>query len=293
MQLLVYLLAYPFLWLISRLPFPIVYMLSTLVYQLVYYGIGYRKKVVRENLKLVLPEKSDQERRVIEKRFYQHMCDMFLEMIKTMGISGKELQKRFVFNNLEVLHQLEAKEKSIMLLFPHYASWEWVIALDAHIKSKGYAIYQPVQNPYFDKLIRRIREKFGTTLIATTETKEIVAQNRLKGRLSMYGILSDQSPMVSRTKYWAPFMGITVPVHVGAEMLCKGLDLPAVYLKVEKRKRGHYQGTFKVLSETPKSVPDFEITDAFLREVEASISEAPEYYFWTHKRWKHRNKTPK
>ncbi|MEM1336199.1 MAG: lysophospholipid acyltransferase family protein [Bacteroidota bacterium] len=293
MQLLVYLLAYPILWLISRLPFPLVYTLSSLVYYLVYYGIGYRKKVVRENLEMVLPEKSVKERRMIEKAFFKHMCDMFLEMIKTMGISEKSLQQRFVFTNLDVLHELEKKDRSIMLLFPHYASWEWVIALDAHIQSKGYAIYQPVQNRYFDKLIRAIREKFGTTLITTTGTKEIVAQNRLKGQLSMYGILSDQSPMVSRTKYWAPFMGIKVPVHVGAEILCKALNLPAVYLKVEKLKRGHYQGTFKVLSEAPKTVPDFKITDAFLKEVERSIAEAPEYYFWTHKRWKHRNKAPK
>ncbi len=292
MQLLVYLLVYPILWLISRLPFSIVYVLSSAVYYVVYYGIGYRKKVVRENLALVLTEKSSEERLRIEKKFFRHMCDMFLEMIKTMGISGKALQQRFVFTNLEVLHALEEKDKSIMLLFPHYASWEWVIALDAHIRSKGYAIYQPVQNRYFDKLIRDIREKFGTTLISTKATKEIVAQNRLKSQLSMYGILSDQSPMVSRTKYWAPFMGITVPVHVGAEMLCKALDLPAVYLKVEKLRRGHYQGTFKVLSETPKAVPDFEITDAFLREIETAILEAPEYYFWTHKRWKHRNKFP-
>lgn len=293
MQLLVYLLAYPILWLISRLPFPIVYTLSSLVYYVVYYGIGYRKKVVRENLELVLPHKSVGELRIIEKKFFKHMCDMFLEMIKTLGISEKALQQRFVFTNLEVLHALEEKDRSIMLLFPHYASWEWVIALDAYIRSKGYAIYQPVQNRYFDKLIRDIREKFGTTLISTKATKDIVAQNRSKGQLSMYGILSDQSPMVSRTKYWAPFMGVTVPVHVGAEVLCKSLDLPAVYLKVEKMKRGHYQGTFKVLGESPKTVPDFEITDAFLREVETSIREAPEYYFWTHKRWKHRNKAPK
>ena len=292
MQLLVFLLVYPLLWLISRLPFRVLYFLSDILYPLVYYVIAYRKKVVRDNLALVFPDKLETERLSIEKKFFKHMCDMFLEMIKTMGIRHKQLQKRFVFTNLEVLHQLEAQNKSIMLMFPHYASWEWVIALDAHIKSKGYAIYLPVQNKYFDKLVRDIREKFGTTLITTKTTKEIVTRNRRANQLSMYGILSDQSPMMSKAKHFAKFMEIMVPVHVGAEEMCKRLDLPAVYLKVEKIKRGHYRGTFKLLSERPNDLPNYNLTEAFLSEVEQSIMEVPEYYFWTHKRWKHRNKVP-
>ncbi len=221
------------------------------------------------------------------------MCDMFLEMVKTMGISNKSLQKRFVFTNLEVLHQLEEKNKSVMLMFPHYASWEWVIALDKHIASKGYAIYQKVQNKYFDKLVRDIREKFGTTLITTKNTKQIVAANKREDHLSMYGILSDQSPMVGKTQLWTPFMGITVPAHVGAELLCRKWGLPAVYLKVTKLKRGHYQGSFHLLAEDPDELQEFELTKAFLSMVEHAINEAPEYYFWTHKRWKHRNRVPK
>ncbi|TAI48907.1 lysophospholipid acyltransferase family protein [Flagellimonas allohymeniacidonis] len=292
MQLLVYLIAYPLLWLVSRLPFKIIYLISDGVYFLLYHVVGYRKKVVRQNLELVFPEKSMEERLQIEKKFYAHMCDMFLEMIKTMGISNKQLQKRFVFTQLEVLHQLEAKNKSVMLMFPHYGSWEWVIALDAHIQSKGYAIYQKIGNKYFDKLVRDIRQKFGTTLITTKDTKDIVSSNKMNGQLSMYGILSDQSPMVKKALLWAPFMGITVPVHTGAEFLCRKLDLPAVYLKVTKLKRGHYQGSFHLLTDNPREQSEFELTKAFLKNVESSIREAPEYYFWTHKRWKHRDKVP-
>ncbi|MEM1257710.1 MAG: lysophospholipid acyltransferase family protein [Bacteroidota bacterium] len=292
MQLLVYLLAYPLLWLVSRLPFRVLYFLSDLLFPLLYYVIGYRKKVVRDNLALVFPNKTISQRLVIEKKFFRHMCDMFLEMIKTMGITHKQLQKRFVFTNLEVLHQLETQNKSIMLMFPHYASWEWVIALDAHIKSKGYAIYLPIQNKYFDQLVRDIREKFGTSLITTKATSGIVTKNRRSGQLSMYGILSDQSPMMSKAKHFTKFMGIAVPVHVGAEELCKKLDLPAIHLKVSKRKRGHYQGEFKLLAEHPGDLEDFKITDMFLAEVEQSIKDQPEFYFWTHKRWKHRNKVP-
>ena len=293
MQLAVFILAYPLLWLVSRLPFKLIYLISDGVFVLLYHIIGYRRKVVRENLALVFPNKGEEERLRIEKRFYSHMCDMFLEMIKTMGISNKSLQKRFVFTNLEVLHQLEEKNKSVMLMFPHYASWEWVIALDKHIASKGYAIYQKIGNKYFDKLVRDIREKYGTTLITTKNTKAIVGENKRNNKLSMYGILSDQSPMVSKALLWTPFMGITVPAHTGAEMLCRKWDMPAVYLKVSKLARGHYQGEFHLLSDNPTELPEFELTKRFLEMVEHSVHEAPEYYFWTHKRWKHRNKAPK
>ena len=290
MDRLVFLLAYPFLWGISRLPFRLLYLLSDGLYFLLYYLVGYRKKVVRGNLKLVFPDKGETEIRRIERAFYAHMCDMFLEMIKTMGIGQEGIQRRFTFTNLEVIHELEAAGKSTMVMFPHYASWEWAPALNAHVSSKGFGIYQPINNKYFDQLVRDIRASFGLTLIRTRETRATIAQNEADGLMGSYGIICDQSPMLIKTKYWGSFMGIEVPMHVGAEEICKAHGIPAVYLKVKKRKRGYYEGTFILLAKDPGSIPDYGITDAFFREVEKSIREAPEYYFWTHRRWKHRNK---
>ena len=292
MQLLVYLLVYPLLWLVSRLPFKIIYFISDVLYQLIYHLIGYRKKVVRDNLKLVFPEKSVVELKAIEKKFYRHMCDMFLEMIKTMGITAKEVSARYVFTNIELYHQLEKQGKNTILMLSHYASWEWVFGLNAQNSSKGYAIYLKIQNKYFDNLVRDIRSKFGTTLIMTHESRKIVKTAKKSGKLFTVGIVSDQSPMAQRARYWADFMGITVPVHIGGEELAKEHHLIPLYLKVKKVKRGYYEATFKVLSENPSEVPNYKITDAFLRETEKAIREAPEYYFWTHKRWKHRNRVP-
>ncbi len=292
MQRLAYLLAYPLLWILSRLPFPLLYFLSDGIFLLVYHLIRYRRKVVRQNLELVFPEKPKEELRRIERKFYAHLCDMFLEMVKTMGISRAELDQRFTFTNLEVVRDLEEQGKSVMLMFPHYASWEWVISLDPHVKGQGVAIYQPINNKYFDRWVRKVRAKLGTTLITTKETRDVILRNKTEGNLITYGILSDQSPMPKKARHWAPFMGVTVPMHVGAESLCKRMDLPAIYLKIRKLRRGHYQGSFILLAENPEEVPDYGITDAFFREVENSIREAPEYYFWTHKRWKHRNKVP-
>lgn len=292
MQRVLYLIAYPFLWLLAHAPFPVLYFISDLVFILVYYVVGYRRKVVRENLALVFPDKTVPERKAIERAFYAHMCDMFLEMVKTMGISPTAIRQRFTYVGLENLRKFEDRGQSVMLLMPHYASWEWAISLNYELRSRGYGIYQRLSNKYFDRLVRRIRGKFGASLITTKETREVIAKNKKEGRLATYGIISDQSPQLSKTHYWGKFMGIEVPMHTGAEVLSKAMDLPVVYLKVTKIKRGYYQGEIILLAEEPTAVPDYGITDAFFRETERAIREAPQYYFWTHKRWKHRGKKP-
>ncbi len=292
MQLLLYILFYPIIWLISILPFPVFYLFSDVVCFLTYRVIGYRKKTVRENLALALPHLSEKERRTIEKKFYSHMCDLFLEMIKTLSISQKEIEKRFTFSNLDVYLELEKKNKSIAVLCAHYASYEWVISMNYYINHKGFGIYKKIANPYFDKLVKKIRSKFKAELITTKETIATIANNYNNGVLSLYGFASDQSPKKNTAYHWAPFMGHEVPVHTGAEMLAKRFDMNIIFLRTKKIKRGYYEASFEVLSEDVKSVPNYEITDRFLQLVEQQILEAPEYYLWTHKRWKYMNTKP-
>ncbi|WP_055096646.1 lysophospholipid acyltransferase family protein [Flavobacterium aquidurense] len=288
MQFLVYILAYPLLWLISILPFRLFYWLSDCVYFLVYHIIGYRIKVVRENLALTLPHLNKKERKEVEKKFYQHMCDMFLEMIKTMSISPEEMQKRFTVTNIEVLREYEKKGKSVVLVASHYASWEWLLTINKRIAFRGIGVYKKIANPYFDKLIRKIRSKYDAELVETRKTIPLMAQNQRDGILSLYGLASDQSPKLDRIFHSMKFMGIEVPVHTGAEMLAKKYDLSVIFVKVNKVARGYYEATIIPIAEDPKDYANFEITEKYLREVEKQIYEAPEYYLWTHKRWKHR-----
>ena len=288
MRFIIFLLIYPFLWCISVLPFRLLYLFSDFVYVIVYYIIGYRKKTVRENLALALPHLSDAERLIIEKKSFRHLCDMFLEMIKTMTISQKEIDQRFVFTNLEVYQKLEEQNKSIAMMMAHYASYEWAISMNSQASFSGYAIYKQIANPYFDKLVRDIRSRFKAYLITTKETVPTIINNKNNNLLSLYGFASDQSPKITSAFHWQKFMGIEVPVHTGAEMLSKKYDMNVIFMKVKKVKRGYYQASFEVLSENAKTVPDYEITDKFLKLVEQQIYEAPEYYLWTHKRWKHR-----
>lgn len=288
MQFLLYILLYPILFLISILPFRLLYIFSDCVYILVYRIIGYRKKTVRENLALALPHLSEKERLIVEKNSYKHLCDMFLEMIKTMTISVKEIERRFVFKNLPEYLELEKKGKSVALMCAHYASYEWVISMNGRINYEGYAIYKRINNPYFDRLVKKIRSRFKAYLITTRETRAIIKSNERKGNYAIYGFASDQSPQVKSKTYWSKFMGIEVPVYVGAELISKNHDMNVVFLKVEKVKRGYYEATIELLSDDVKSVPDYQITETFLRKVEQQILEAPEFYLWTHKRWKHR-----
>jgi KDO2-lipid IV(A) lauroyltransferase len=292
MQFLLYIFLYPILFLISILPFRLLYIFSDCVYILVYRIIGYRKKTVRENLALALPHLTEKERLVIEKKSYKHLCDMFLEMIKTMTISVKEIEKRFVLKNVDYYLEMEKQGKSIALMCGHYASYEWSISINSRITFEGFAIYKRINNKYFDDLVKKIRSRFKAYLITTKETVPTIEANNEKGVKGLYGFASDQSPQVKQKTYWSNFMGIEVPVYTGAEMLAKKFDMNVMFMKIKKVKRGFYEMEFELLTDDAKSIPNYQITETFLRKVEQQILEAPEFYLWTHKRWKHRNRKP-
>ena len=288
MQLLAYILIYPILWFISILPFRLLYALSDFLYILMYYVFRYRKQTVIDNLRLVFPEKSDHEIKIITKKFFHHFCDMILESIKSMNISLESMKERYTFKNLDIIKEFEKQNKSIVLMCAHYGSWEWIFILQTYTTHRGYGIYKRLQNKYFDRLIKSIRARYNSYLITTKETFSVLEDAKKNGILSMNGFASDQSPKKHKAHHWNEFMGIKVPVHTGAEMLAKKLDMPVVFFAVERKKRGYYEATFQTLAEKPTDFKDYEITDKFLKLVEAQIHEAPEYYLWTHKRWKHR-----
>jgi len=293
LQLLAYILLYPILWLISILPFRLLYAVSDGLYILLYRVFGYRKKVVTDNLNLVFPEKSKDEIERITKVFYHHLCDLILESIKSMTISEAEMRKRYVFTNVEEIHKLEKANKSIVAMCSHYASWEWIFILERYINHRGYAIYKRLANKYFDRLVKRIRARYNSYLITTKETFTVLADTKARGELTFNGFASDQSPRAEKAFHWNEFLGIKVPVHTGAEALAKKLDMAVVFFKVKKVKRGYYETTFKTITQSPNDYKDYEITDMFISYIEEQIRDIPEYYLWTHKRWKHRDKVPK
>ncbi len=259
---------------------------------MVYRVVGYRKKVVRSNLELVFPNKLKKEISHIEKEFYKHMCDMFLETVKTMSLSKEAVKKKYHVTNIEVLREIE-KKKSILIVCSHYANWEWNVSINNYVESKGYAVYQKISNAYFDNLVKKIRAKWNTVLITQKETVKTVIHNHQNNIRAGYGMVSDQSPQVHRAQYWKEFMGVKVPIFNGAETLARKLDIAVVFLKVSKVKRGYYQAEFIPITLAGSSTEINEITDKFLELTEQQIMERPEHYLWTHRRWKHRGKAPK
>ena len=290
MQRLVFWLAYPFLWLISVLPFKLFYLFSDFVFIIVFYVARYRRKTVMENLKLVFPDKPITELKKIRKKFFRHMVDMFLEMIKSLSISNEELKKRFAFTNVEEIQKIRDMDKSILLACGHYASYEWMNALQLYgLDYRGFGIYKKVKNRYFDQLAKDIRGRYEGVLIPTTKATKTINYNESIGVRGVYGMVADQSPKLNRSKAWTEFMGIQVPVFMGLEQLSRTLDMVVVYLNVEKVKRGHYVASFKTISYEPAQESEYYITRTYFENLEAQIKKEPEYYLWTHKRWKHRN----
>ena len=290
MQKIVFYIVYPFIWLLSKVPFFILYAISDFIYFVIFYIIGYRKKIVFNNLQLSFPEKSDKEILEIRRKFYAHFIDVFMEMMKTFTISESELSKRYKFENLTVIDELYKKNKSVILMGSHYGNWEWAAQLSLFIKHKFVVTYSRVQNKPFENKIKSSRERFGGVMVLKSDTIKVFANDYKNKVLSLYALLSDQSPQLLKTFYWSNFMGVRVPIHTGAEMLAKKYDCAIVFIEVNKIKRGYYIANFELLTETPKNFPDYKITDIFIEKLEQQIREKPEHYFWSHNRFKHRGK---
>ena len=293
MQRAVYLIAYPFIYLIASIPFNVLYVFSDFLRLIIYNLLGYRKKIVRSNLRKAFPHKSEDDLKWIEKRFYKHFCDITLEAFKSLSISSEEMKKRMVFKNLDVLTQFEKGNRSVIIMCGHYASWEWMLSIGYHTVSQGYGIYTPIMNKYLNKLIIKIRKKHRGNLISRYSAIQQIKKLHDEGNIAVYGFVSDQSPRPKPKSYWRPFLGVKVPVFVGAEMVARELDFGVVYAKINRVKRGYYEASFELISDQPKKTKLNRITDTFTEWLEQDIYSDPTQYLWTHKRFKHADKAPK
>jgi len=187
---------------------------------------------------------------------------------------------------------LEKEGKDVALMMAHYGSWEWIFVLQSYVSLSTYAIYKKLANKYFDALVKGIRAKYNTQMITTKEAVMKINLAKSNGEKTLSGFVSDQNPKVHKAVHWQEFMGIKVPIHIGAEMMSKKYDMAVIFCAITKVKRGHYEAHFETITDTPNEYKDFDITDQFLKLVEKQIRTAPEFYLWTHKRWKHRNSVP-
>ena len=292
MQFILFAITYPIIWILSRLPMRILYMKSDFFYFLIYYVFRYRKQVVLDNLKLAFPEKPEVELLRIRKKFFKHLMDLMVESVKAFSISEKEILKRYTYSNPELVNKYAAEGRSIALMGAHQSNWEWSISLPRVLNIDMYGAYTKLNNTYYEKVIRDSREKFGVIGYKTSEMVRGMQKRFSDKQQGAYILLSDQSPQLHKTYYWRAFFDIKVPIHTGAEMLSKRFDLVVINYVTKRVKRGYYTTEFQLITDTPKDFKDYQITDLYTELTEKNILEQPEYYLWSHKRFKHRDKVP-
>lgn len=263
------------------------------MYLLFFYVLGYRKKVVLDNLRLVYPDKEKKELIEIQKRFFSHFADSIIEGIKAITISKRSLKKRYTYKNIELIDKLYKDGKSVILVSSHYANWEWVIGLTLHTKIDFYGSYTKIQNKNFENLIKDSRSKYGMKCVKSSEIIKGIVTNVKQQKQGLYLLISDQSPQVQRNQYWAKFLNVNVPIFTGAEMISKKFDFAVVNMNTTKIKRGYYESNFELITDTPKELAKNTITNTYLRLTEEHIYKQPSFYLWSHKRFKHRDKAPK
>lgn len=287
-----YSLLYAVAYLLALLPFSVLYLISDILFFLIYYLVGYRRKLVRRNLKNAFPEKSNQQIVRLERKFYHHLCDYFVETLKTLRLSDKEVSRRMKFENPEIINRLTSDGKSCILSLGHYGNWEWVTSIVMHFQPgvRQGLIYKQLHNHAFDMLFRKIRSRFNSTPIEQRSffRKMIKLQNA--GETIVVGFLTDQRPPVYHDRYWTTFLHQDTLVQTGMEKVATRLGCSIVYLDVEKVKRGHYSGKFYVITPDASVEPESVIMERYIRKLEETVLKEPAYYLWSHNRWKFKRK---
>lgn len=272
---------------LSRLPLWITYRFSDLFFLLLISVFPYRKKVIEGNIARSFPHLSKKEQRKIKRSFYRHFADMLLEGVKNLGISEKELRKRFVIKNPELMEILYAKQQSVLLVSAHYMNWEWMITgQDLFFPHKAVGIGMPLTSGYWDKKINTLRSRFGMQVIHAKTVKETFNHYQIQGIPTATLVLSDQSPADSNRSYWTTFLNQPTGILFGAEQLANTYNQAVVFYLPKKIKRGRYEIELQLLTDNPKSLSWGEITEMHTRLLEQRILSEPGPWLWSHKRWK-------
>ena len=276
--------------LFSLLPFWLMYGISDIMYFLIYYVVGYRKKTVFDNLRKSFPDKDEKEIKQIGKRFFRHLCDLMVETVKLISISPKTYRRRTTVKGVETLNQYYDKGQSVILSMAHYCNWEWGVGFPFYVKHQMLAAYRPLDNKDFDNLFKRIRRKFGCIVVRMQDTARKMIESTRNNEKVMLLLIADQSPAYGDVQHFVTFLGQKTPVFMGPEKMSKRFDIPLFYLEINKPKRGHYELIFSLLSDEPKKTQPFELTKLFYHKLEEQIYRKPEYWLWSHKRWKYAHK---
>ena len=271
---------------ISLFPYPLLYLISDVVFVLMYRLIGYRKEVVFTNLKNSFSNKSEKELKQIMSGFYKHLCDIILESIKGFTISEKQLRKHLVVKNPEFSNYFANKGQSIIFVGGHYNNWEICAqAFAMYSNHECIGIYKPLSNAFINDKIYTSRSKYGMNLVSMKQTKKSFEEGN-KSKAIVFG--SDQNPSNPKRAHWVNFLNQDTAVLFGVEKYAKDYNWPVVFVSISKVKRGHYEVEYSLITDKPNEQPYGKITEDFTKRLEQDIINQPQYWLWSHKRWKHK-----
>jgi Kdo2-lipid IVA lauroyltransferase/acyltransferase len=292
MEAIGFYLTYAFIWIITLLPMRLLYVFSDFLFLFIYHFPSYRRNVVFTNLKNSFVNKSEEELRSIEKKFYKHFTDLFIETFKPLHMSNAQIIKRYSITNAEILDRLYHEGRDIVAVLGHYNNWEWLICLPFFTKQQIVPLYKPLQNKYFDKFIKKLRSRNGVKPIPMSNVIREIINNRNGKVISMYAFIADQTPPKGEIRYWTTFLNQDTPVFLGPEKIAVKYDMAVVFLNIQKIKRGYYDLKVELLFEHTKELPEHFVTDAHVKRLEELILDKPENWLWSHRRWKHNRKLP-
>ncbi len=274
------------LYLMSLLPFFILYLIADLLFVIIFYVTGYRRKVVQQNLSNAFPEKSAAERAKIEKEYFRYLADLVVETIKMGSISRSEVEKRMVVNNFNACTSgAFAEGRSVIAVVGHYGNWELAsLKFGLVTDHPRITVYKPLSNRTFDEMFRKVRSRFGATLVPMKYTLRKMAQ--LRGTPSVLMLASDQTPSRDEATHFVQFLNQPTAIFLGAEKLARSLDAAVVFCDMRRVKRGHYVCNFELLFDHAKDTAEYEITNTHVQRLESTIRQEPPYWLWSHRRWK-------
>lgn len=274
---------------LSILPMWVLHRLADFLYFLLYYCFGYRKKVVRQNLEQSFPEKSEKELRRIEKNFYHHLCDLIVESIKGFTISEKEMRRRFTIEGGELFDKYFKENRHVIMLTSHYNSWEWAgMSMGLHFQYKTFGMFKPVNDKVMEQALLKSRQQFGLTMFPMRQTAEYF--ERYKDDKIIMAFVADQTPGHIETAVWTDFLGQDTPFYPGPEKYAHKYNAVVIYADIQKLGRSRYHTTFSLLVDNPRETSEGEVTKIYAHKLEEVLRKKPDYWLWSHKRWKHKRK---
>lgn len=276
---------------ISLLPLVGLYLLSDIGYIIVYRIIGYRKNIVRQNLRNSFPFKSEKELHSIEKKFYRHLIDLLAEGIYNLRASHKKIVKHYKITNLELAHKYYNQGKSIILMSSHYNNWEYMItSFDRQFKHHVVGVGKDLKDKKFGAKLNQKRTRFGTEVVTSDNVRDVYEFYYKHKVPSAYVMLCDQAPNNPKRCYWTTFLHQETGFIYGAEYFARKYNFPVLYYCVKKVKRGYYEIELQELCPEPQQAEQYSITQSYVYKLEKDIEQAPQYWLWSHRRWKQKRK---